>query len=185
MPRTIDRGSRVNARRAITVGLTSFATLTLLPLLAPAKPTERALLLLAAVPAAAIFGYLAGYAAGSATDLDAAQQDLQLRAAQLQAAHRSASTSALPGAPVITLVSETVPPSGTGSPLGSGHLAGLARPPADPHHALQHGHGLHLVPTPTREATSPAAEDAAEAPASGSGNSSPHLSLIVTQHPAS
>ncbi|ABS05974.1 hypothetical protein [Kineococcus radiotolerans] len=170
---------RINARRATTDGLTSFATLALLPLLAPAKPGERALLLLAAVPAAAIFGYLAGYAAGSATDLNVAQQNLQQRAAQLQAAHRSASTTAQPSAPVIRLISEPIPPSGSSSPVGRGHLAGLARPPAQQQHEQQHG--LHLVPTPTREATSPAAE----APTSGTGNSSPHLSLIITQHPAS
>ena len=174
MPRTTNRGSRVNMRRATTVGLTALATLTLIPLLTPAKPTERALLLLAAVPAAVLFGYLAGYAAGSATDLNAAQQDLQLQAAQLQAAQRNTSTTAPPGAPVIRLITEPVPPSGTGSPVGSGHLAGLARPPAEQQ-------GLHLVPTPSRGATSLAADDAA----SGSGNSSPHLSLIITQPPAS
>ncbi|MBB2903274.1 hypothetical protein FHR75_004116 [Kineococcus radiotolerans] len=179
MPRTTNRGSRVNMRRATTVGLTSFATLTLIPLLTPAKPGERALLLFAAVPAAALFGYLAGYAAGSATDLNAAQQDLQLQAAQLQAAQRNTSTTAPPGAPVIRLITEPVPPSGTGSPLGSGHLAGLARPPAQRQQGQQQG--LHLVPTPSRGATPPTADDAA----SGSGNSSPHLSLIITQHPAS
>ncbi|MBB2903092.1 hypothetical protein FHR75_003934 [Kineococcus radiotolerans] len=190
MPRTTNRGSRINARRATTVGLTSFATLTLIPLLAPAKPTERALLLLAAVPAAALFGYLAGYAAGSATHLDAAQQDIQLRTAHLQTAHRSASTTAPPGAPGIRLISEPIPPSGTGSPLGSGHLAGLARPPADPH-PLQHGqqheqrYGPHVMPAPSRGASTTAADDAAEAPTSELDHSSPHLTLIVTQHPAS
>ncbi|ABS03719.1 hypothetical protein [Kineococcus radiotolerans] len=183
----------INTRRATTVGLTSFATLTLIPLLAPAKASERALLLLAAVPAAALFGYLAGYATssatGSATHLDAAQQDIQLRAAHLQAAHRSASTTAQPSAPVIRLISEPLPPSGTGSPAGSGHLAGLARPPAQQH---QHQHqepqskpqqGLHLVPAPIREATA-----TADAAVQGPRSSDPHLTLIVThptQHPAS
>ena len=181
MPRTTDRGSRVNTRRATTVALTSFATLTLIPLLAPAKPSERALLLLAAVPAAALFGYLAGYAAASATDLDAAHQDLQLRAARLQAAQRSAATTAQPGAPVIRVLSEPVPQPGTGSPVGSGHLAGLARPPADPR-PFQHGqqHELRLVPAPTSGASA-----TADAAVSEPRSSDPHLTLIITQHPTS
>ncbi|WP_432563012.1 hypothetical protein [Kineococcus sp. SYSU DK003] len=54
---------RINTRRALTVGLTSLASLTLLPLLAEARPTERTILLIAAIPAATLFGYLAGYAA--------------------------------------------------------------------------------------------------------------------------
>ena len=180
MPRIITRGSRIDARRATTVGLASFATLTLVPLLAHAKPSERAFLLLAAVPAAALFGYLAGYAAGSATHLEAAAlqnaqvTDRQLRAAQFQAAQ--------PSAPVISIVSETVPCSGSGSPVGSGHLAGLARPPAGQPASQRHD-GLHLVPAPSREA-SPAGP-AAEAAPSGLSYSGPHLTLIVTQHPTS
>ncbi len=54
---------RINTRRALTVGLTSLASLTLLPLLAEARPAERTILLIAAIPAATMFGYLAGYAA--------------------------------------------------------------------------------------------------------------------------
>ncbi|WP_432563750.1 hypothetical protein [Kineococcus sp. SYSU DK003] len=148
-----------------------------MPLLAPAKTSERALLLLAAVPAAALFGYLAGYAAAFATHLDAAQRDLQLWAAQLQAAHRSASTTAQPSAPVIRLISEPIPQPGTGSPIGSGHLAALARPPANQHHESQHEQpqGLHLAPAFSRGAI-------AEDPATGLDDTSPHLTLIVT-HP--
>lgn len=55
--------TRIDTRRAVTVGLGSLAALTLLPLLADARPGERAVLLIAAVPAAALLGYLAGYAA--------------------------------------------------------------------------------------------------------------------------
>ncbi|MBB2903583.1 hypothetical protein FHR75_004426 [Kineococcus radiotolerans] len=175
---------RINMRRATTVGLTSFATLTLVPLLAQAKPSERALLLLAAVPAAVFFGYLAGYAAGSVTHLDAGQlQDIQLRAAQLQAAQRSASTTVPSGAPVIRLISEPIPQPETGSPIGSGHLAALARPPAG-QPASRHRDGLHLVPAPSREAstTGSAAKAAAEAAPNGLSGSDPHLTLIVT-HP--
>ena len=54
---------RIDTRRALTVGATSLAALTLLPLLADARPTERTILLVAALPAAAVFGYLAGYIA--------------------------------------------------------------------------------------------------------------------------
>ncbi|WP_380161945.1 hypothetical protein [Kineococcus sp. R86509] len=177
MPRIIIRGSRIDARRATTVGLASFATLSLVPLLAHAKPSERVVLLLAAVPAAAFFGYLAGYAAGSATHLEAAAlqtaqvTDRQLSVAQLQAAQ--------PSAPVISIVSESVPHPGTGSPVGSGHLAALARPPASRQHD-----GLHLVPTPSR-GTSATPEAAAEAPSSGLSGRDPRLTLIVTQHPTS
>ncbi|WP_328296162.1 hypothetical protein OG218_26285 [Kineococcus sp. NBC_00420] len=135
MPRITTRGSRIDARRATTVGLASFATLTLVPLLAHAKPSERAVLLLAALPAAALFGYLAGYVAGSTTHLEAAAlqtgqvTDRQLSAAQLQAAQLQA---AQPSAPVISIVSEPLPRPGTGSPVGSGYLAALARPPRRP-----------------------------------------------------
>ena len=182
MPRITTRGSRIAARRATTVGLASFATLTLVPLLAHAKPSERAVLLLAAVPAAALFGYLAGYAAGSITHLEAAAlqagqvTDRQLRAAQIQAAQ--------PSAPVISIVSEPIPRPGTGSPVGSGHLAALARPPAhqavDQPASRQRG-GLHLVPTPSR-GTSTTTGAAAEAASSGLSGRDPHLTLIVTQH---
>jgi hypothetical protein len=174
--RITTRGSRIDARRAATVGLASFATLTLMPLLAHAKPSERALLLLAAVPAAALFGYLAGYAAGSAAHLEAAAPQaaqvpgLQLRAAQRQAAQSSA--------PVISIVSEPVPCPGAGSPVGSGHLAALARPPAS-----QHRDGLHLVPTPSRGAST--IGPAAGAGPNGRNGSDPHFTLIVTQHPTS
>ena len=112
MPRITTRGSRIDARRATTVGLASFATLTLVPLLVHAKPSERVALLLAAVPAATLFGYLAGYAAGSTTHLEVAARqtaqvtDRQLRASQLQAAQ--------PSAAVISIVSEPVPRPGTG-----------------------------------------------------------------------
>jgi hypothetical protein len=164
----VPRTTRLNARRATVVGLTSFATLALVPLLAPAKPSERALLLLAAVPAAALFGYLAGYAAGSATHLDAAQQDIQLHVAHLQAAQRSASTTAQPDAPVSRLTGEPVPPPVTGSPLGGGQLAGLARPPAEQR-------GLHLVPAPGRAAST------VEGAVAGPDDSSRHL--IGTEHP--
>lgn len=75
MPRTTTHGTRIDSRRAATVGLASFATLALVPLLAHAKPGERALLLLAAVPTAALFGYLAGYAAGSGSPRHAALPD--------------------------------------------------------------------------------------------------------------
>ncbi|WP_380156198.1 hypothetical protein [Kineococcus sp. R86509] len=179
MPRITIRGSRIDARRATTVGLASFATLTLVPLLAHAKPSERAVLLLAAVPAAALFGYLAGYAAGSITPFEAAAlqaaqvTDRQLSVAQLQAAQLQA---AQPSAPVISIVSEPVPHAGTGSPVGSGHLAALARPPAD----LQQG--LGLVPAPHRRAST-TGPDTEVAPSELRG-SSPHLTLIVTQHPA-
>jgi hypothetical protein len=169
VPRITTRGSRIDARRATTVGLTSFATLTLVPLLAHAKPSERAVLLLAALPAAAFFGYLAGYAAGSATHLEAAA----LQAAQ-------------PSAPVINLVSEPVPCPGTGSPVSSGHLAALARPPADQpsgQTASQQRDGLHLVPTPSREA--PTTGPASAAAPSRLRSSDPHLTLIVTQPPTS
>ena len=177
MPRITTRGSRIDARRATTVGLASFATLTLMPLLAHAKPSERAVLLLAAVPAAALFGYLAGYAARSATHLEVAALQTaqvtgrQLRAAQLQAAQ--------PSAPVIRIVSEPVPQPGTGSPVGSGYLAALARPPAA-QPARQRRDGLHLVPTLSRGTftTGPAAEAAS----SGLSGRDPHLTLIVTQH---
>ena len=158
MPRITTRGSRIDARRATTVGLTSLATLTLVPLLAHAKPSERALLLLAAVPAAALFGYLAGYAAGSITHLEtvalqAAQvTDHQLRATQIHAAQLEA---AQPSAPVISIVSESIPRSETGSPVGSGHLASLARPPA--HHVRELQQGLSRVPTPTDRASTPGA----------------------------
>ena len=131
MRRTTRINMRINARRATTVGLTSFATLTLVPLLAPAKASERALLLLAAVPAAALFGYLAGYAAGSATHLDTQLGDIQAQAAQLQAAQRTSSITAEPATPVTRLISEPIPRPGAGSPLRSSHLAALARPPAD------------------------------------------------------
>jgi hypothetical protein len=172
VPRITSRGSRVDARRATTVGLASFATLTLVPLLAHAKPSERAVLLAAAIPAAALFGYLAGYAAGSATHLEAAAlqaaqySDHQLRAAQLQAVqHQAAQLSA----PVISIISETVSRPGAGSPVGSGHLAALARPPA-------HQQGLGLVPAPHRGAftTGPAAEAAPKAAASQPSDSGPH-----------
>lgn len=209
MPHTTTRGThtaaRIDARRATVVGLASFTTLTLVPLLTHAKPSERALLLLAAIPTAALFGYLAGYAAattpgstvgstaGSVPHLQAAAlqtaalqaaqvSDLQLRAAQLQAAQ--------PSAPVIRLIGEPIPTPGTGSPIGSGHLAALARPPAEQHHQLQREqqHGLHLVPAPSRKAstTGPAAGAAGRAAAgaapSGLSGSDPHLTLIVT-HP--
>jgi hypothetical protein len=178
VPRITTRGSHIDARRATTIGLASLATLTLVPLLAHAKPSERALLLMAAFPAAALFGYLAGYTAGSAahlevTALQAAQYSArQLRAAQLQAAQ--------PSAPVISIISEAVPRPGAGSPVGSGHLAALARPPA-------HQQGLGLVPAPHRGAstTGPAAEAAPKAAASQPSDSGPHLTLIVTQHPTS
>ncbi|MFD0481403.1 hypothetical protein ACFQ46_02255 [Kineococcus sp. GCM10028916] len=189
MPRITIRGSRIDARRATTVGLASFATLTLVPLLAHAKPSERAVLLLAAVPAAALFGYLAGYAAGSAagsaatleaTELQAAQLSrLQVRAAQLQAAQ--------PSAPVISIVSEPVPQPGTGSPVGSGHLAALARPPADQpasRSARQQRDGLHLVPAPSR-GTSTTRGPAGDAGSSRISSSDPHFTLIATQHPSS
>jgi hypothetical protein len=170
--RTTTCGSRIDARRATTVGLTSFATLTLVPLLFHTKPSERALLLMAALPAAALFGYLAGYAAGSAAHLEAAAprtahvSDLQLRAAQSQAAQSSA--------PVIRITSEPVPRPGSGSSVGSSHLVALARPPA---HQKQ---GSSLVPAPSRGAstTGPAAEAAPR-----SSGADPHLTLIVTQHP--
>lgn len=119
MPRITTRGSRIDARRATTVGLASFATLTLVPLLAHAKPSERAVLLLAALPAAALFGYLAGYVAGSTTHLEAAAlqtgqvTDRQLSAAQLQAAQLQA---AQPSAPVISIVSEPLPAPGPARP---------------------------------------------------------------------
>ena len=180
MSRTTTRGSRINARRATTVGLASLATLTLAPLLVHTKPSERALLLLAALPAAALFGYLAGYAAESATHLQAAAlqtaqvSDRQMRAAQIQAAQ--------PSAPVISIVSEAIPHPGSGSPLNSGHLAALARPPADQPTSRQRD-GLHLVPAPSRgiSVTGPATEAAP----SGPNGSNPHLTLIVTQHPTS
>ena len=191
MPRTTTRGDRtatgIDTRRAATVGLTSFATLTLIPLLAHAKPGERVLLLLAAVPTAALLGCLAGYAAatapGSATRLDvgqlhARQQGIEVRAAQLQAARHGASAAAQPSAPVLELVSDPVPPSGTGSPVGSGPLAALPRPPADQHHELQLG--LRLVPAPTREAPGAAAGTATSRPV----DRDRHLTLVVT-HPAS
>ena len=191
MPRTTTRGNRtatgIDTRRAATVGLTSFATLTLIPLLTHAKPSERALLLLAAVPAAALLGCLAGYAAAtassSATRLDvgqlhATQQGIEVRAAHLQAARHGASAAVQPSAPAIELVSEPVPPSGTGSPVGSGPLAALPRPPADQHRALQQG--LRLVPAPTREASG----TAAGAATSRLGDRDRHLTLIVT-HPTS
>jgi hypothetical protein len=175
VPRITIRGSRIDARRATTVGLASFATLTLVPLLAHAKPSERALLLLAAVPAAAFFGYLAGYAAGSTTYVEVAAlqtvqvTDRQLRAAQLQAAQPSAS--------VISIVSEPVLHAGTGSPVGSGHLAALARPPA---HRQQE---LGLVPAPHRGASTTGPDT--DAAPSGLHGSHPHLTLVVTQHPTS
>ncbi|WP_432563694.1 hypothetical protein [Kineococcus sp. SYSU DK003] len=59
---------RIDRRRALVVGVASLASLTLLPLLAEARPTERTILLLAAVPVAAAFGYLAGYAAAPIED---------------------------------------------------------------------------------------------------------------------
>ncbi|WP_432564217.1 hypothetical protein [Kineococcus sp. SYSU DK003] len=59
---------RINTRRALAVGATSLAALTLLPLLADARPTERTILLVAALPAAAVFGYLAGYIAAPVED---------------------------------------------------------------------------------------------------------------------
>ncbi|WP_432562994.1 hypothetical protein [Kineococcus sp. SYSU DK003] len=122
--------SRINAYRVGTVTLTSFATHALLPLL----------VLLAAVPAAALFDYLAGYLAGDAAESaggaahrhDEQLQDLQRHLAQLQAAQRSAATLP-PCAPVPPPVGEPVPGPGTGSPISGGHLATLARPPADPH----------------------------------------------------
>jgi hypothetical protein len=153
VPRITTRGSHIDTRRAATVGLTSFATLILVPLLGHAKPSERALLLAAAIPAAALFGYLAGYAAGSAPHLEAATlqaaqvTDRQLRAAQIQAAQLQA---AQPSAPVVRIISEPVPCSGSGSPVGSSHLAALARPPA--HHPRELQQGLSLVPTPSSEA---------------------------------
>ncbi|WP_432565160.1 hypothetical protein [Kineococcus sp. SYSU DK003] len=137
---------RINADRAGTLTLTSFATLTLLPLLAllplraPAMPGERVLLLLAAVPAAALFNYLAGHLTGDAAESagcaahrhDEQLQDIQRHLAQLQAAQRSA-TTIQPSAPVTPPVSEPVPGPGTGSPISGGHLATLARPPAGRH----------------------------------------------------
>jgi hypothetical protein len=191
VPRITTRGSHIDTRRATTGGLASLAPLTLVPLLAHAKPSERAVLLLAALPAAALFGYLAGYAAGSAPHLEAAAlqtaqySDRQLRAAQLQAAQLQA---AQPSAPVISIVSEPVPCTASGSPVGSSHLAGLARPPA--HHPREQQQGLGLVPALSHgTSTAGPGAEAATGPASKatrSGlSSNPHLTLIVTQHPTS
>lgn len=168
---------RTTMRRAGTVALTSFATLTLLPLLAPAKPSERVLLLLAAVPAAVLLGYLAGHTAATGPHShDERLQEIQQHIEQLQAAQRSAAVTVQPAAPVVTVVSEPVPGPGTGSPIGGGHLAALARPPAD-----QLRPGLHLVDASSRGAvTTPDAP--ADAAPGGLDESSPHLTLIVT-HP--
>lgn len=176
---------RTTMRRAGTVALTSFATLTLLPLLAPARPSERALLLLAAVPAAVLLGYLAGCTAQTGPHShDDQLQQIQQHVQQLQAARRSAAVTAQLAAPVVTLVSEPVPGPGTGSPIGGGYLATLARPPADQLRGEQRS-GLHLVHASGRGAVT--TDDVpADASPGGLDDSSPHLTLIVThpgQHP--
>ena len=178
MPRITASGSRIDARRATTVGLTSLATLG--PLLVRAKPSERTVLLLAALPAAVLFGYLAGYAAGSATHIEAAAlqaaqvTDRQLRAAQVQAAR--------PSAPVIRIVGESIPCPGSCSPAGSGHLVALAPLPRA-HHPRQLQQGLSLRPSPSRGTSITGA--AADAASAGPSDSSPHLTLIVIEHPTS
>ncbi|WP_432497429.1 hypothetical protein [Kineococcus gypseus] len=52
---------RFRTRKALGIGVTSLATLTLLPLLAPASRIERLTLLVAAVPLALLFGAIAGW----------------------------------------------------------------------------------------------------------------------------
>jgi hypothetical protein len=171
---------RTTMRRAGTVALTSFATLTLLPLLVPARPSERVLLLFAAVPAAVLLGYIAGCTAQTGPNShDERLQEIQQHIQQLQAAQRSAVVTVQPAAPVVTVVSEPVPGPGTGSPIGGGHLATLARPPADQLRREVRS-GLHLVQASGRGAVT--TDDApTDASPGGLDESSPHLTLIVTQ----
>ncbi len=53
--------SRFRTRKALGISAVSLATLTLVPLLAPASRTERLTLLVAAVPLALLFGAIAGW----------------------------------------------------------------------------------------------------------------------------
>ena len=172
---------RTDMRRAGTVTLTSFATLTLLPLLAPARPGERALLLLAAVPAAVLLGYLAGCTARTGPHShDERLQEIQHHVQQLQAARRSAAVTAQPAAPVVSPAGEPVPGPGTGSPVGGGYLATLARPPADQLRGEQRP-GLHLVHASGRGAVT-TDDVAVDASPGGLDDSGPRLTLVVT-HP--
>ncbi len=53
--------SRFHTRKALGISAASLATLTLVPLLAPAGRTERLTLLMAAVPVALLLGAVAGW----------------------------------------------------------------------------------------------------------------------------
>ncbi|GAB3599780.1 hypothetical protein GCM10027586_02220 [Kineococcus gypseus] len=53
--------SRFRTRKALGISAASLATMTLVPLLAPAGRTERLTLLVAAVPLALLFGAIAGW----------------------------------------------------------------------------------------------------------------------------